>query len=112
HDVAPHAKTTAFEIEVVSFVEVVHKAIEKHVAPEFGSGAERDHHFLEILRRTEAVNAGNARHDDDVAPADQGAGGGDPETLDLVVDGRILLDKRVARRNVGFRLIIVVVADK
>lgn len=35
-----------------------------------------------------------------------------PELVDVVVDGRVLLNIRIGRGNIGFRLIIVVVADE
>ena len=34
------------------------------------------------------------------------------QTVDLVVDGRILLDVRIGRGNIRFRLVIVVIADE
>jgi len=35
-----------------------------------------------------------------------------PQAVDLVVDGGVLLDVRVGRGNVSFRLVVVVVADE
>ncbi len=44
--------------------------------------------------------------------ADQGAGGGQPQAVDLLVDRGVFLDVDVALRNVGFGLVVVVVADE
>ncbi len=35
-----------------------------------------------------------------------------PELVDLVVNLRVLLDIGIGRRNIGFRLIVIVVADE
>ena len=48
----------------------------------------------------------------DVAALEERSRGREPHAIDLVVDRRFLLDVRVARRNVGFRLVVVVVADE
>ena len=65
-----------------------------------------------IFRRTEAVDARHRGHDDDVAPREKRVGGGVPELVDVVVDGRILLDVGVGRRHVGFGLIVVVIGNE
>ena len=64
------------------------------------------------LRRAEAVDRGHAGDDDDVAPAEECAGGAVAQPVDLVVDRAVLLDVRVARRHVRLGLVVVVVADE
>ena len=73
---------------------------------------EADDHRPVVVGRTEAVNARHAGDDDDVAPTHQGAGGGQPQPVDLLVDGGILFDVDVALRDVGLGLVVVVVADE
>ena len=43
---------------------------------------------------------------------DQGAGGGQTQAVDVLVDGGVFFDVDVALRNVRFGLIVVVVADE
>ena len=50
--------------------------------------------------------------DDHVLAADEGAGGGEAEAVDVLVDRRVLLDVDVALRDVGLGLVVVVVADE
>ena len=47
-----------------------------------------------------------------VAPLEKRARGRHAQLVQLVVDGRFLLDVNVGGGNVGFRLVIVVVADE
>src|SRR5262249_41900879 len=69
-------------------------------------------HALVVAGRTEAVDAGDAGDDEDVLAADQGAGGGQSETVEVLVDLGVLFDVDVALRDVGFGLVVVVVADE
>ena len=73
---------------------------------------EQDHPIPVGLGRAQAEDAADRRHDDDVAPRQQRRGGGVAETVDLVVDRRVLLDVRVRGRDVGLGLVVVVVADE
>ena len=52
---------------------------------------------LVLLGRAQAVDARDARHDQDVAPGQQRGGRRVPQALDLVVDRRVLLDVGVGR---------------
>jgi hypothetical protein len=70
------------------------------------------HHGAVVLGRAQAVDARHAGHDDHVAAADQGAGGGQAQAVDLVVDRGVLLDVDVALGDVRFGLVVVVVADE
>src|SRR5581483_5975503 len=67
---------------------------------------------LVLLRRSQAVDARDARDDDHVPAREQGRRGRVTQALDLIVDRGVLLDIRVGLRNVGLRLVVVVVADE
>ena len=64
------------------------------------------------LRRAEAVDAGDRGDDDHVAAREQRRRRGVAEAVDLVVDRGVLLDVEVAARDVGLRLVVVVVGDE
>ena len=64
------------------------------------------------LRRTQAVDAGDGRDDDDVAPLEKRARRAVAQLIDLVVDRGVLLDVGVRRDDVGLRLVEVVVTDE
>ena len=60
----------------------------------------------------QAVDAGDGGDDDDVGALDEGAGGAEAHLLNAVVDGEIFFDIGIGARDVGFRLIIVVIRDE
>ena len=73
---------------------------------------EVDHHALVVARRTQAVDARHAGDDDDILAADQRAGGGQAQAVDVLVDEGVFFDVDVALRDVRFGLIVVVIADE
>jgi len=60
----------------------------------------------------DAVDARHRGDDDHVATLEQGVGGAEAQAVDFVVDRGFLGDVGVAGRDVGFGLIVVVVADE
>ena len=111
-DVAADAEGAAAELVIVAFVldldELAQDQLAVHALPAF----ERQHHAVVGLGRPQAVDARHAGDDDDVAPFEERPRGREPHAVDLVVDRRFFLDVRVAGRHVGFRLVVVVVADE
>ena len=73
---------------------------------------ERQQHAVIGFRRAEAVDTRDAGDDDDVTALEQRPRGRQPHAVDLVVDGGLFLDVGVAGRDVGLRLVVVVVADE
>ena len=65
-----------------------------------------------LLGVAHAVDAADRGDDDDVAAGQQRGRGRVAQAVDLVVDRRVLLDVRVARRDVRLGLVVVVVADE
>ena len=100
------------EVVVVALVLHVDQLAEQHVALHRVVALE-DHQHVEVRRRrAEAVDAGHARHHEDVVALQQRLGGGVAHLVDLVVDRGVLGDVRVGRRDVGLGLVVVVVADE
>ena len=64
------------------------------------------------LDRADAVDAGDRGDDDDVVALQHRARRGVAHAVDLLVDRRFLLDIGVGARDVGLRLVIVVVGDE
>ncbi len=110
--VAPHPELVAGEVVVVALVLQLDEAGEDrallallpHVEDEALPGV--------LLGPAEAVDRRHRRHDDDVAPRHERAGGRVTEAVDLVVDRRVLLDVGVSRRHVRLGLVVVVVGDE
>jgi hypothetical protein len=73
---------------------------------------EHQQHAVVGFRRPQPVDAAHARHNHAVAPLEQRLGGREPQLVQLIVDGGFFFDVDVARGNVGFRLVVIVVADE
>ena len=71
----------------------------------------REQHVQVIFRRCNAVNARDACDHDGVTARKQCAGRGEPQTLDLFVDRRIFFDVGVGAGDIGFRLVVIEIAD-
>ena len=67
---------------------------------------------LVLLRGAESEDAGDGGDYQRVPPGQQRSRGRVPELVQFVVDVRILLDVGVGARDVGLRLVVVVVADE
>ncbi len=112
HHVAPHPEGAAVEVVVAALVLHVDQLAQHDVALDPGLAVEEDEHVEVARRRAQAVDAGHARHHDDVVALEQRLGGGVAHLVDLVVDGGVLLDVGVGRGDVGLGLVVVVVADE
>ena len=110
--VAAHAEGASVEVVVVAGVLYVHEAADDALHGDVLPFFHRDDEPSVVLRRAEAIDAGDRGHDDDVAPREQGVRGGMAQLVDVVVDGRVFLDIGVRGRNVGFWLVVVVIADE
>ena len=110
--IAPHAERTPVESHIVAVVLDFDQFAQDVVPVPHLPLPQRQHHIIVLVRRTEAVDAGHAGHDDDVAPLEQGAGGRMAEFVDLVVDGGIFFDVGVGRHDIRFRLIVIIIADE
>jgi hypothetical protein len=76
------------------------------------AGLEELHLLAVELRRADSVDAGNRGNDDHIAAGEQRRRRGVAQAVDLVVDGRVLLDIEILRRHVRLGLVVVVVAHE
>src|ERR1700730_17827062 len=70
------------------------------------------HHAVIRFGRTETVNAGDRGDHDYVAAFEQRTRRAHAQLVELIVDGGFFFDVGIARGNVGFGLVIIVIADK
>ncbi|MNS73539.1 hypothetical protein D3C72_1069820 [compost metagenome] len=110
--VAAHAEGAALEIGLVARVLHGDQPRDDVALAQLVAGAQRQNHLMVFARIADPVDRGDGRHDNRVAPLEQALGGRQPHLLDMLVDRRVLLDEQVALRHVGFRLVVVVVADE
>ncbi|CAB4824990.1 unannotated protein [freshwater metagenome] len=110
--VAAHTEVAAAQRHVVAVV------LEVHQAPEDGALVVVHPHVQlqqlpAVLRRVaHAIDARHRGHDNGVPPREQSGRCRVSQPVDLVVDRRVLLDIRVARRDVRLGLVVVVVGDE
>ena len=109
--VAAHAEGAAAQI-LAALVLNVHQAAKQRLARDALAGLEHHQHAVIGLGRSQAVDAGDRSDHDDVAALEERARGAHAQSVQLIVDRRFLLDIGVRGRQVGFGLVIVVVADE
>ena len=109
HRVAAHTETVALERNVVALVLNRNQAVNQFLTADFHARTDGNDHAFVVDRVAERVNARHGRHNDNVASLAQRRGRRVAQTVNLVVDGGILLNIGVRRGNIRLRLIIIVV---
>ena len=112
HRIAAHAEGGSHEIEVRTLVLHIHQPANEFVGFEGVPLAHGDRLSVVVHGRAQAVDAGHARHHDDIAAFAKGCRCGMAQLVYLVVDLQLLLDVGVRARDVRLRLVVVVVADE
>ena len=110
--VAPNPERSPVKIHIIALVLNIHKLGDDRVHADTLADLNRNDQTGIVFRRAKAVDTGHGRDNDNIPARQQGMGSRVPELVDVVVDGRVLLNIRIGRGNIGFRLIIVVVADE
>ena len=112
HRVPPDPEHVPLKGDVVALVADLDEPTQQVVPLHGGPHAQGDHHVLEVVGLPQAVDAADGGDHDHVPPLQQGGGGRQPQPVDLLVDGGILLDEGVRVGDIGLRLIVVVVGDE
>ena len=112
HRVAPDPEHVPLKGHVVALVPILHQTAQQLVTVHGHAGAQGDHHPGKVLRLPQSVDTADGGHHDHVPPLQQGAGGAEPQAVDLLVGGGILLDIGVRVGDIGLRLVVVVVGHK
>ena len=107
HDVSAHAEFSPREGDVVPLVKHLHQLREQGLTRHLLPGSDGDEHLQKVLRRREAVNAGDARDNDRVAPREERADRGKPQAFDLLVDRGIFLNEGIRARQIRFGLVVI-----
>ena len=110
--IAAHPKSAAMEIGVVTRVLDLDEFPEDRLPSYLDTFLEVQQHAMVDLRRSQTVNARYRRDDDDVLSLEQRSRRRVPHPVDGVINGGVLGDVRICGRDVGFRLIVIVIADE
>ncbi len=108
----PNPESAPIEIYVVPLVLGLDELVEQVLPLHPIALLHVDEHAVVGLRRAQAVDARDTRHDEDVLTLEERIRRGEAQLVDLLVDGGVLLDVRVRGRDVGLGLVVVVVAHK
>ena len=109
HRVAAHAEAVALERNVVALILNIYQSADELLAAHLHARSDGNDHALVVDRVAERVDARNRGHDDNIAPFAQRRGRRVAQTVDLIVDGGILLDIGVGRGDIRLRLVVIVV---
>ena len=109
---ATHAISTAAQFRVVTRVLHFGKTSDQlALINRFATHHMQDHAEI-FIRITQAIDRGHRTHDDRVLTLEQRLRGGQTHLLDVLVDRAVLLDERIARRHIRFRLIVIVITHE
>ena len=100
------------KVDVVAGILYLHQPPQQIVTIQRHSRLQGDHHSEIGLRRSQTVDTRHRSDDHHIAPGQQTAGGAVTQLVNFVVDRGILLDKGISNRDIGFRLVIVVIGNK
>ncbi len=110
--VAAHPERAAIEIAGGALVLQRDQIGEQLALIELFAGLDRERHRRIGLDRADTVDARHRGDDDDVVALEQRPRRGVAHAVDLLVDRGILLDIGVGARDIGFRLVVIVIADE
>src|SRR4029077_19674355 len=110
--IATHAELAPHEIGIRALVLDVDQMPEHGVAPYALALVQSDRHRTVVERHAEAVDARDRCDDDIVAALEQRPSRGVAHAVDLLVARTVLLDVRVASRDIRLGLVVVVVRDE
>ena len=110
--VAFHPEGAAGEPDVVAFVLDIDEEPEEMIPVDFVTGVQEDGAVQVDLGVTKPVDAGHGAHHYHVPAGEEAGGGAVAEPFHIVVDGGVFFYVGVGLSNVGFRLVVVVVADE
>src|SRR5580704_14915602 len=111
YDIAAHSEGAAAEL-LGAIVLDVDKSAEHGLAGDGLAFFQHEKHAVIGFGRAETVDAGNRGDDDDVAALEKGARGAHAQFVEFFVGGGFFFDVDVARGDVGFGLVIIVIAHE
>ena len=109
HHITSHAKRTACKVIIVAIVLNVDKRMNEFIALKWDLFIHVWSQPRIVFGRSYAIYARDRRHDNHIATREQGCRRLMPKHLDFFVDGGVLLDIRITRRDIRLGLIVIVV---
>ena len=110
--ISPHPEGRALHVHLIPVILKRDQLLYHFIALFYHARSQRDHHPHVFFRASQSVYAGNTCHHDHVLSLCQRSSRGKSELIDLIIDGRILLDIGIRGRHIGLRLVIIIVGYK
>ena len=110
--VTTHTELGTTEGGVVALVLQVDEVAQDRIAAILPRLAHLEHCRAVVDRSTEAIDAGDRRHNDRVAPLKKRLGGRVSQLINLIIAAGVFLDVCVGAREVGLWLVVIEVRDK
>ncbi len=111
-DVTPDPKSTPMKVNVITLVLDISQLTDELILLAAFTGLERDCHRRVIIGRANTINTADTGDDNRIPSSQQCRRGGVAQAVNLIINLTILFDIGVAAGHVGFRLVIVKVADE
>ena len=110
--VTAHTKLAAGKIGFVPCILHAHQLSDQVALPNLVSDPQSHHHLVVALGLANAVNGRHRGHNDHIAPLKNALRTAQTHLLNVFIDGAVFLDEKVALGHIGFRLVVVVVANE
>ena len=110
--ITAHTKSTTLKSNVVTVILNFHQFAQNSLTVNNLPRPQRKHHIVIFLRCAQTINARHTGNNNYVTAFKQRAGGRVAQFINLIVNGSVLFNISIALRNIGFRLIIIVVRYK
>ena len=111
-DIAAHAEHATLEFNVVAVVLHLRQPRDDLALLHLLVLAQQQDHAVIVGWIADTVDRRHGANDDRVAPLQQRFGRTQAHLLDVLVDAGVFLDEQIARRHVGFGLVVIVVGDE
>ena len=112
NNITTYAECTALKSNIVAVILNFHQLAQNSLTVNNLPRPQRKHHIVVFLRCAQAINARHTGNNNYITAFKQRAGGRVAQFINLVVNGSVLFNISIALRNIGFRLIIIVVRYK
>ena len=110
--ITTHPKSTTGKIHVVAHILHIYQLSDHLIPILLIPRPQGNHHILVVIRATNTIDAGYRRYDNDIAPLCQGCRSRQTQLVDLIIDGGILGNIGIGRRNICLRLIVIIIGYK
>ena len=112
HHISPYPEGTPVKIHLISLILDINQLPENLIPVTLCPLPQIQYQLLIIRGTSQTVYTGNTGHNNHIPALHQRSCGRKPQLIDLVIDRGILGNVGVRGRDVGFRLVIVIVGDE